>query len=88
MSVTKKIGIIGCGNMGTAMLKGIVGSGLVAAQDVTVADVSETSQQRLAGELGCQGTCDNSEAVAGAKSIIIAVKPQYLDCLLYTSRCV
>ena len=77
--MAKELALIGCGNMGTAMLKGIVGSGLVAAQDVTVADVSETSQQRLAGELGCQGTCDNSEAVAGAKSIIIAVKPQYLD---------
>ena len=87
--MAKELALIGCGNMGTAMLKGIVGSGLVAAQDVTVADVSETSQQRLAGELGCQGICDNSEAVAGAKSIIIAVKPQYLDgCLLYTSRCV
>lgn len=77
--MAKELALIGCGNMGTAMLKGIVGSSLVAAQDVTVADVSETSQQRLAGELGCQGTCDNSEAVAGAKSIIIAVKPQYLD---------
>ena len=74
-----KIGFIGCGNMGTAMLKGIVGSGLVAASDVTVADVTEASQQKLAGELGCQGTCDNCEAVAGAKTIIIAVKPQYLD---------
>ena len=77
--MAKELALIGCGNMGTAMLKGIVGSGLVAAQDVTVADESETSQQRLADELGCQGTCDNSEAVAGAKSIIIAVKPQYLD---------
>ena len=47
--MAKELALIGCGNMGTAMLKGIVGSGLVAAQDVTVADVSETSQQRLAG---------------------------------------
>ena len=61
------------------MLKGIVGSGLVAASDVVVADVAQQSQQRLAAELGCTGTCDNSEAVAGAKTVIIAVKPQYLD---------
>ena len=47
--MAKELALIGCGNMGTAMLKGIVGSGLVAAQDVTVADVSEASQQRLAG---------------------------------------
>ena len=77
--MSKQLALIGCGNMGTAMLKGIVGSGLVAASDVVVADVAQQSQQRLAAELGCTGTCDNSEAVAGAKTVIIAVKPQYLD---------
>ena len=77
--MAKELALIGCGNMGTAMLKGIVGSGLVAASDVVVADVAEASQQKLAGELGCMGTCDNCEAVADAKTVIIAVKPQYLD---------
>ena len=38
-----KLALIGCGNMGSAMLKGIVGSGLVPARDVTVADVFEAS---------------------------------------------
>lgn len=77
--MSKQLALIGCGNMGTAMLKGIVGSGLVAASDVVVADVAQQSQQRLAAELGCTGTCDNSEAVADAKTVVIAVKPQYLD---------
>ena len=30
-NMAKELALIGCGNMGTAMLKGIVGSGLVAA---------------------------------------------------------
>ena len=51
--MSKQLALIGCGNMGTAMLKGIVGSGLVAASDVVVADVAQQSQQRLAAELGC-----------------------------------
>lgn len=77
--MAKEIALIGSGNMGGAMLKGIVGSGLVKPEEVVVADVFEAAQQRLAGELGCTGTCDNVEAVSGAKIVILAVKPQFLD---------
>ena len=77
--MAKELALIGCGNMGSAIAKGVVSSGLVAPEDVVVADVSEASQKRLASELGCMGTCDNVEAVSGAKMVLIAVKPQYLD---------
>ena len=75
----KKLALIGCGNMGSAIVKGVVSAGLIAPQEIVVSDVSRTSQERLAGELGCAGTCDNSEAVTGAAMVLIAVKPQYLD---------
>ena len=77
--MAKELALIGCGNMGSAIAKGVVSSGLVAPGDLVVADVSEASQKRLAAELGCAGTCDNVEAVSGAKMVLIAVKPQYLD---------
>ena len=77
--MAKQIALIGCGNMGGSMIKGIVKAGLVKAEDVIVSDVFEASQQRLAGELGCTGTCDNAEAVADANFVFLAVKPQYLD---------
>lgn len=75
----KELAIIGCGNMGSAMLKGIVGAGLVAPENIMISDVHEESQQQLASELGCMGTCNNREAVSGARTVIIAVKPQQLD---------
>ena len=77
--MSKELALIGCGNMGSAIAKGIVASGLIAPEDIVVADVAEAAQQRLAEELGCTGTCDNAEAVRGARMVIIAVKPQYLD---------
>ena len=77
--MAKELALIGCGNMGSAMLKGIVGAGLVAPEDICAADVNEGAWQRLSDELGCAGTSDNDEAVAGARMVIIAVKPQYLD---------
>lgn len=75
----KELALIGCGNMGSAIVKGIVGAGLIDAGDIVVSDVSEAASARLAGELGCVGTCDNVEAVRDAAMVIIAVKPQYLD---------
>lgn len=77
--MAKEFALIGCGNMGTAIAKGIVAAGLIAPADIVVSDVNEASQQRLAAELGCTGTCDNIEAVRGARLVLIAVKPQYLD---------
>ena len=75
----KELALIGCGNMGSAIVKGIVGAGLIDAGDIVVSDVSEAASAWLAGELGCVGTCDNVEAVRDAAMVIIAVKPQYLD---------
>lgn len=77
--MAKELALIGCGNMGSAIAKGIVGAGLIAPADIVVSDVAEASQQRLASELCCTGTCDNIEAARGAKIVLIAVKPQYLD---------
>ena len=77
--MAKQIALIGSGNMGGAMLRGIVGSGLVEPADVVVSDVNEERQQALATQLGCTGTCDNTEAVSGAHIVILAVKPQFLD---------
>lgn len=77
--MAKELALIGCGNMGSAIAKGIVGAGLIAPSDIVVADVMEAAQQRLAAELGCAGTCDNAAAVSGARIVLIAVKPQYLD---------
>lgn len=77
--MAREFALIGCGNMGTAIAKGIVAAGLIAPADIVVSDVNEASQQRLAAELGCEGTCDNAEAVRDAQIVLIAVKPQYLD---------
>ena len=73
--MAKQIALIGSGNMGGAMLRGIVGSGLVEPADVVVSDVNEERQQALATQLGCTGTCDNTEAVSGAQIVILAVSP-------------
>lgn len=73
--MSKELALIGCGNMGTAIVRGVLGAGLVLAGGVTVSTPSPASAARLADELGCAATTDNAEAAHGARIVFIAVKP-------------
>ena len=78
---TSRIAIIGCGNLGQALANGIIASGAVAAQNITVTRRNLTSLSAL-GTLGVQLTSDNREAVAHADLIILAVKPYNVEPLV------
>ncbi|MDR0973058.1 MAG: pyrroline-5-carboxylate reductase [Prevotellaceae bacterium] len=76
----KKITIIGGGNMGGAIARGLVRSGKVTASDITVSDTSPLVQQRLKNELhGIYTTADNLSAVRDADIVIFAVKPWLME---------
>ena len=74
----KKIGFIGCGNMGSAMIGGMTGAGrtgeekasaMVPADQVMASCASETSAREKAGALGIEVTTDNRK-VADRKSVV------------------
>ncbi len=69
-----KITIIGGGNMGGAIARGLINSGYIAAADLTISDQSDTVLEAFAA-LGCVTTKQNSTAVIGADLVIMAVKP-------------
>ena len=69
-----KITIIGGGNMGGAIARGLINSGYASATDVVVADQSDVVLNAFAA-LGCPTTKDNGSAVANADVVIMAVKP-------------
>ncbi|MBR5735883.1 MAG: pyrroline-5-carboxylate reductase [Bacteroidales bacterium] len=71
-----KITVIGAGNMGGALVRGIVKSGAVRAADVTVSDVCEANLARIKEFNPEIVRCsDNVKAVRGADCVIVAVKP-------------
>jgi pyrroline-5-carboxylate reductase len=45
--MNKKIGFIGSGNMGSAMIKGIVNSNLVESKDIYVSDIDESKLKTI-----------------------------------------
>ena len=71
-----KLGIIGCGKMGRALLGGILDAGLVAAPDVTVHDAYAPAAQSAVDELGVCAADNNADVVAAADTILLCVKPQ------------
>lgn len=72
-----KIGFIGCGNMGMAMAKGILGSGIAGAQEMIASAKSEATMEKIKNELQIRVAASNREVVEFADLVFLAVKPQY-----------
>ena len=86
MQITQNLALIGGGNMGEALLAGILRAGLVAADKIWVTDVRQERLEYLQQTYGVQVTPHNPQAVAQAEIIILAVKPQQLKPILAQIR--
>lgn len=76
-----KIAIIGAGNMGGAIVEGLLKGNIVANQDIAVADPSAKKLEKFAA----QGACvyaDNCQAVQGADVVMVVVKPWLAESVL------
>ncbi len=73
-----RVGFIGAGKMAEAIIRGIVSSGTVAADDVLVSDISEERCTLLRDQYGVQVCAGNAELVGSSDVIFLAVKPQGL----------
>ena len=72
-----KIGFIGLGNMAGAMIGGLVKNGLVKAEEIYGADVSDAMVEKRAKEFGIHTGKDNVAVVREADYLVLAVKPQF-----------
>jgi pyrroline-5-carboxylate reductase len=81
-----KIGLIGAGQMATALGQGLVKSGLVGKEQLLASDPSEVARERFARAVGARTTADNLEVVAWAQILVLAVKPQQVPEVLAQIR--
>ena len=77
-----KLGFIGCGNMATAIAKGIISKGIVTPENIYGSNHTLASTQRVARELGINTTTNNLEVVAQADIVFLSVKPQQFDAVI------
>jgi pyrroline-5-carboxylate reductase len=75
---SKKIGFIGSGNMGEALINGLIVSGSSKPDHIICSDIREDQLTRMEATYGIQTTTDNTEVVKQADIIIYAIKPQIM----------
>lgn len=72
--MSKKIAIIGGGNLGTAIAEGLISSGFISPEDIIITKRNLQTLQSLIDK-GAKVSNDNNEAVQFGDVIIVAVKP-------------
>ena len=77
-----KIGVIGLGNMATAMIGGMIRSGLVDPSDIAGSDAFDAQREKAQKELGINVFEDNKEVIKNSDYFILAVKPQVYEAVL------
>lgn len=78
----KKVGFIGSGNMGEALIKGLIAASVVPSEAICASDVRLERLKELDRLYGIQLAPDNVEIVRQADVVILAVKPQILGGVL------
>ncbi|MGH8133872.1 MAG: pyrroline-5-carboxylate reductase family protein, partial [Steroidobacteraceae bacterium] len=71
----QRLTILGGGNMGRALVSGLLRSG-TRPECISVGESDDDTRNALARELGIAATADNARAVDGASVVVLAVKPQ------------
>lgn len=73
--MNKTIGFIGCGNMGVAMIGGIIKANIVSPSNIIVGDLNVKSLEEAKAKYGINITTDNNEVARTSDILILAVKP-------------
>ena len=76
-----KLGFIGAGNMGSAIIKGILSKNCIDAHDLYISRKRPELSAGLA-QIGVHVTGDNKELVRAVDCVILAVKPVYVPMVL------
>lgn len=76
-----KIGIIGAGNLGYSLVRGLLRSGVVKSKELIVSDL-ETGRLKELEKLEVKTTTDNKELVKICDIIFVAVKPDTVESVL------
>ena len=78
----RKIGFIGAGKMGSALMQGIIKAGIVKPENLGASDVYEPFLNELNSQLGINVSTDNAVIAQASDILVLAGKPQILGSVL------
>lgn len=73
-----KIGFIGLGNMATAMIGGMLGTGAFQPEEIIGSAKTKETADKVGGKYGIVTGTDNRETAKQADVLVLAVKPVFL----------
>ncbi|AAU17548.1 pyrroline-5-carboxylate reductase [Bacillus cereus] len=76
----KQIGFIGCGNMGMAIVGGMLNKKIVSSNKIMCSDLNTTNLENASEKYGISITTDNKKVAKNADILILSIKPD-----LYTA---
>ncbi len=82
MKLTQTIGFLGTGNMAEALIKGLIGAGVVEPKQIRGSDPRKERCDVMKQRYGIHTTTSNAEVVQPAEIVVLSVKPQILPKVL------
>lgn len=80
--MSKKIGFIGCGNMGKAMVLGLLKDKEINSSDILISTRTEKSGSKITEETGIKYTLNNCDVAKFADILFLAVKPNMYESVI------
>ena len=77
-TVKMTIGFIGAGNMGGAIIGGIINAGIADKNDIIVSDKSTAALENINKQYGVSTDKDNKNTARRSDMLFLCVKPQFL----------
>ncbi len=71
----KKLGLIGCGKMASALVAGVLKANVFQKEELLASDAYESARQQLADQSGIEVTAENGEVASHCPVILLCVKP-------------
>jgi pyrroline-5-carboxylate reductase len=82
MALGKRVAFLGAGNMGEALVKGLLRAGVASKDEILCTELRPDRQEEIRARYGVRVTGDNARAVSEADVVVLCVKPQNMDDLL------
>ena len=82
MNGVRRLGVIGAGNMGEALIKGILDQGLLEPGDIVGAERVPSRAREVAARHGVVVHPNPAQACSGGGAVLLAVKPQDVEATL------
>ncbi len=80
--MSHELAIIGAGIMAEAITRGVLGAGVLRAEQVIAADISAERRAMFQSELGIHAVEDGATAAKDARIVLLSVKPYQMESVL------